>query len=236
MSLKEPILTPVRKPSLSIVIMGDSNTEGYGLETGESYTDHLNRLLKGQATFYNRGVSGTCVIQKRLSGAWVGMPYVNETAYQSALALKGDVYLINLGTNDATDGEDDVTDAIDPYGNLMAYEEQFAEDYNCIIEAIHTSNANAKIVVCIPIPIRKSIWKKHKQIYLERLADEIRTIAAKKHIDCIDLMQPLLQMDALDRLYQSDGLHLNAIGAAHVGNIILKELIHCGVISDTFIS
>jgi len=235
--LEKPMDKSMDKSELSIVIIGDSNTEGYGLEAGESYPELLNLWFKKEIVVHNFGVSGTCVIQKDILGRWVGMPYVHEPAYRKALAVKGDIYIINLGTNDATDGEEDINSDndsdINPFGNLMAYSDYFASQYEGIIEEIYAASPNAKIMVCLPIPIRNSIWRKHKQIYLEVLAQDIRSISEKRNLKCIDLMDSFLQIEDIDRLYLSDGLHLNSKGAAYVAKIIKEALCMEGLYSES---
>lgn len=207
---------------LSIVMMGDSNTEGYGLEPGEAYPELIESWFKGQAAVYNCGVSGSCVIQKKLLNQWIGMPYVFEDAYQRALKLKAEIYIVNLGTNDATDGEEE--GFIDPYGNLIAHKALFSENYQGIIDGIFTANPEALVFLCIPIPIRKSIWRKHKQEYLEILAEDIRRISRHFNLICIDLMAEFMQLEDMDSLYLPDGLHLNAAGAERVAKVVWTEL------------
>lgn len=208
-----------------IVFIGDSNTEGYGLKSTESYPALLAERFKEKATCYNLGVSGTCVITEKLEGLWVGMPYLNTHAYLQACALEGDIYVINLGTNDATDGASDNDEgSVDPYGNLMAFAHRFKSNYEQIIEGVTSANPAATIILCRPIPVGKSIWKKHKEIYLTSLLPYIDAIASERRLYTIDLHTPFLEKDALNTYYLEDGLHLNIAGAKAIADLIEPNL------------
>lgn len=208
-----------------VVFIGDSNTEGYGLEPHEAYPAIIGECLKGETLCYNYGVSGSCVIKESIEGLWVGMPYLNTHAYSQACAQMGDVYVINLGTNDATDGApDEIGGTIDPYGNLMAFKHRFKACYEEILKGITSNNPAATIILCLPIPIGKSIWKKHKEIYLIELRAFINEIAEKEGFHIIDLQRTFSEHAHQETYYLEDGLHLNAKGAKAIADLIIPDL------------
>lgn len=208
-----------------VVFIGDSNTEGYGLEPHEAYPSIIGALLKSDVLCYNYGVSGACVIKEKIEGSWVGMPYLNTHAYSQACAQVGDVYVINLGTNDATDGApDEPSGTIDPYGNLMAFKHRFKACYEEIIKGVTSNRPDAAIILCLPIPIGKSIWKKHKEIYLIDLRILINEIADAHGFHIIDLQRAFSEQDDQETYYLEDGLHLNAKGAKAIADLITPDL------------
>lgn len=210
-----------------VVFIGDSNTEGFGIGMDASYPSLIAERLKAYATCFNFGVSGTCVIDEKISGITVGMPYIKTHAYSKACAIKGDLYVINLGTNDATDGTSDIPgEDIDPYGNLIALKHRFKTHYAKIIQGIRDVNPEAKFLLCIPIPIRKSIWVKHKEAYMQMLIPYILEVAAVFGIQTIDLHSPFLNDKNSEANYLEDGLHLSVQGARAIADLITPKVVH----------
>ena len=95
--------------------MGDSITEGFGPVSvpGASYPTALNEFLGDTYWVFNQGKTSCCTINREMDGRVVGLPYAREQKYEEALALKGDIYIIMLGTNDAQDGLDPETGKIE---------------------------------------------------------------------------------------------------------------------------
>ena len=101
-----------------IVCMGDSITEGFGVEERESYPYRLGVMLGEDYEVVNKGVCCSTAMNLKLDGQVMGFPYVRQERYREALAEKGDIYVILLGTNDAQDGMDDVEDVVNPLSNM----------------------------------------------------------------------------------------------------------------------
>jgi len=77
-----------------ILAFGDSLTAGYGVEEGESYPDHLQRLLDGKGCSYrvvNMGISGDTT-----DGG--------VSRLDAALLLKPKIVILELGANDGLRG------------------------------------------------------------------------------------------------------------------------------------
>ena len=70
-------------------------------------------------------------------GKCVGMPYVQEEKWKTALEIAGDIYVVMLGTNDAQDGYNEEENREDPQNNVFAFREYFEEDYMKIVHEIH---------------------------------------------------------------------------------------------------
>lgn len=209
----------------NIIIIGDSNTQGYGLLPSEKpYPSILNHLLGENCKVHNMGLSGSCVTIVEEDNQLIGMPYIHETIYKDALNIQGELYIINLGTNDAKD--DTSINGIDkePYQNLIKHKDLFIPSYTTIIKAIMTKYPEAKIMVCLPIPIRKSVWPAHKQDHLDQLMPLIREISTKENLELIDLYSPFMGLNDIDDYYLSDGLHLNQKGHQKVAQIFFRRI------------
>ena len=149
----------------------------------------------------------------------MGMPYVRQPEYKTALNIDGQIFIINLGTNDAQDGIDDTMPFQDEFSNIIKYHMMFYKDYKRIIDDIIKVHPQAKIVVRTPVPVRMCIWRKHQQKYLELLLPYFEDILKDyDKIKCIDLQLEFLKLnsDDIDKMYLDDGLHLNDKGAAFV--------------------
>lgn len=219
--------------STKVIIIGDSNTEGFGLSHNEdSYPNKIQRLLP-HTHIYNMGLTGSCVIHsKKLDRKIVGFPYFYQEKYTKAISLCGDIYIINLGTNDGQDGMDDCIDVQNPLNNLIAQKAYFKKDYLHLIDGIKVKNPKAQIILCIPIPINQCIWRKHKQKYMDQLIPYIKEIAIENAYPLIDLYSNFksLNSNQMNSLYLSDGLHLNSSGTSFVASIlskIISQIIIC---------
>jgi len=209
-----------------IVIIGDSNTEGYGLYDYQSYPYKLGQLLKS-TDIHNMGVSGTCVINTQYDGEIMGMPYVMQDKYKEALSIDGDIFIINLGTNDAQDGMDDALPVIDEHNNMINQHDRFIGDYQRIINDIKRAHPKSKIILCIPVPIRECVWRKHQQKYLEILLPYFNEIIKSyEGIYCIDLHSAFINLGAerMNTMYLPDGLHLNDRGTSFTAEYIASHL------------
>lgn len=205
-----------------IVILGDSNTEGFGLSFTEAYPFLLNVYLGEEYQVINCGVTSSCVINTRYKERTVGLPYKQTSKYLKALEEKGDLYIINLGTNDAQDGLIEETGVKDIYSNLIHFVSEFEASYEAMIHDIYTCNPYAEIMMCLPIPILNCIWPKHQQKYLEVIIEKLKRIAKKHDLELCDLKIPLINQ--LHNYYQEDGLHLNALGHMTIANYLFHKI------------
>ncbi len=212
---------------INIVLVGDSNTEGFGLDDPKYHISSKIEQQLPNCTVVNKGLSGSCVISAKLkNGTQIGYPYILQERYQEAIAQHADIYIINLGTNDGTDGMDDVLDIQYPEANLVSVHHQFKKDYLHIIDGLLKANPNAKIILCIPIPVRVCIWRKHQQKYVDPLIPIIYEIATENGYPVIDLFKRFSEYSDSEqsRFYQHDQLHLTADGTTVVADTILDTL------------
>lgn len=212
------------KKITKIVCIGDSITEGFGLGADPSvyYPTALKNYLGPNVEVHNKGVTSSCVINTEVDGRPVGLPYILQPKYAEALNLRGDIYIVMLGTNDASDGYDPATGQRDPHADLFAQFKLFEPCYQSIIDRIKSINSSAKIYLVAPIPIMKCIWPKHKEKYLVKLIPIIKKLAKDNNVSFIDLHKEfqLLPEDQLDKMYQKDGLHPSILGAMVIASLI----------------
>lgn len=210
-----------------IVCMGDSITEGFGLSDPSTYYPAvLNDYLGDKFEVFNKGVTSSCTINREKSGRFFGLPYARQPRYGEALALKGDIYIIMLGTNDAQDGYDPATGKKDPYFNMIDMKPYFALDYQSIINDVRSANPNASIFLVTPIPIHNCIWPKHQERYLAKLLPLIKRLATDNSCCFVDMHKEfeLFPEDVFETLYSPDGLHPNNVGANVLASIMASYI------------
>lgn len=217
-----------------VVCIGDSITEGFGLgeESFITYPSILGHLLGNDYKVYNQGVTSSCVLNKMIEGSIMGLPYVRQERYVQALSVKGNIYIIMLGTNDAQDGMDDTLPIQDKKNNLIAHHKEFPIFYQKIIDAIKEVNPQAMIFICKPIPILQCIWRKHKEEYLEQLLPYLEFIEQTNDlVYLIDVHQAFREItgENIQKFYQEDGLHPNKEGANLIAHIIYDVLLNNAV-------
>lgn len=210
-----------------VVCMGDSITEGFGLESGESYPDRLQELLGDAYEVVNKGVCCSTVLNVTLEGEVMGLPYARQERYAQALAEKGDIYVILLGTNDAQDGMDDVEDFRNPLFYMISRKEEFCGCYQQILDDVRRTSPDARIYMGIPAPVMQCIWRKHQEKYLQELMPCFEALlAANPDVKKIDIHAAFLAQkpEILHSLYQADGLHPNAQGAFLIAQTVREAL------------
>ena len=204
--------------------MGDSITEGFGLGTDSAiyYPTALNEYLGPGYTVINKGVTCSCVIDLELDGEVMGLPYIRQPRCTEAIAAQGDIYVIMLGTNDASDGYNPETKKKEPLYNMIKQKDHFVPCYQNIIDHIRKAVPHATLFLVTPIPIMNCTWPKHQERYLAKLLPMIRHLAKENKAYFIHLHKEflLLPIEQLENLYQPDGLHPNVVGAQVIASII----------------
>ncbi len=211
-----------------IVCMGDSITEGFGITPEESYPFVLQKLLGEHYRVVNKGVCCCTVMNLETEGEVMGMPYVRQDRYREALAQKGDIYVILLGTNDAQDGLDDVEDIVDPLRNMISRKKEFKECYQSIIDSVKEAAPQAAIYMGIPAPVMQCIWRRHQEKYLQELMPYYAELLSDNpEIKKIDIHAAFTKLPEEERraLYLEDGLHPNAEGLKLIARTVYENII-----------
>lgn len=206
-----------------IVCLGDSITEGFGLQPEETYPFLLQQRLGGGYEIINEGATAHCVIEKTMEdGRVMCLPYVRTEKYADGLAQQGDIYILMLGTNDAQDGMLDDGSAKDPAWDMFSLQEEFPQHYRRILNDVRRAAPRAKIIIGRLVPILHCIWPKHQQKYLDVIQEHIDQIAAEHpEITVVDLKGAFLAEgeEWMQRIYQADGLHPGPEGAALIAKL-----------------
>nr|WP_199200271.1 GDSL-type esterase/lipase family protein [Adhaeribacter arboris] len=80
---------------IKVACVGNSITEGAGVETGKKYPEQLQTLMGDTYEVKNYGIGGRTLLKKG------DYPYWNEVKYQEVLQWQPNIVIIKLGTNDS---------------------------------------------------------------------------------------------------------------------------------------
>lgn len=189
------------KEPIKVACVGDSITKGAGAGPGKSYPSQLQELLGDKWNVGNFGVSGRTLLKKG------DHPYWNEKAYQDALAMKPDVVIIMLGTNDTKPQN-------------WKFESEFVADYTELVKSFQALESKPRVYVCRPCPVPEpgnfGINEKNLQEWIKR----IDAMAKEMNLGVIDMHKALEDKPKL----LPDRVHPNAEGAGEMAAAAFKEL------------
>jgi lysophospholipase L1-like esterase len=189
-----------------VACVGNSITEGYGLET--TYPQALQQLLGEQYEVRNYGVSGRTLLKKG------DFPYWNEAKYQEVLAWNPDVVVIKLGTNDSKPQN-------------WQHKKDFVKDYVKLVKSFKKLPSKPKVYITYPIPVFENKWGITEAVVKNEILPAINKIARKAKVEIIDLNTPFIGQAALTY----DGVHPNDEGAALLANEVYKVLMSAKKVS-----
>jgi acyl-CoA thioesterase-1 len=184
-----------------VACIGDSITEGAGIEDGKRYPQQLFTLLGAAYDVKNFGVSGRTLLKKG------DYPYWNEKAYKDALTWNPQVVIIKLGTNDTKPQN-------------WKYSAEFESDYHALIQSFKGLAAKPVIYLCTPLPVFKDRWGIREAVVHDELTPMIKKIAEAEGLKVIDLYTAMTGEGAL----LPDGVHPNAIGATVMAHEIYQVI------------
>jgi len=190
--------------ALRVACIGNSITDGHGIEmaTQHGYPALLQKKLGKNYWVKNFGVSARTMLNKG------DHPYMNEMAWQDAMAFQPDIVVIKLGTNDSK-----------PHN--WKYGAAFGQDLVKMITALKTGTRSPKIFLCTPIKAFKPSWEISDDVIVNEIIPIQQKVARDNGLRVIDL-HTLFGDNA--ELVQSDGIHPNEKGAERIAEIIAKEL------------
>jgi pectinesterase len=209
-----PNQSPAADAKIKIILVGDSTvTDNAGWGLG------FKQFLTNGAECINTSQGGRSSESFRREGRWT-----------NALALKGDYYLIQFGHNNEPGKPGRSTDMPTFVSNMVSYVEE--------AQAI-----GAKPVLVTPLTRRQ--WDKEHpgkiKSSLAPYAEEVRKIAAEKHVPLVDLQARSIELcEALgpEKCLEFsppkivggtntggyDGTHLNAKGHVMFARLVVEEL------------
>ena len=198
------IVFSVKADNIKIACVGNSITEGFGLEnpSQESYPAVLQSLLGDDYEVGNFGLSARTLLMKG------DLPYMKEQRFKDALEFLPDIVTIKLGTNDSK-----------PHNWL--HKDDFKHDLNTLLDSFSALSSSPKIYLCLPIPSENNIWGINDSIIHNCIIPIIKEVAVERNISMIDLntaMKPYYPNE-----YQ-DGVHPNKYGARIIAESIYKSI------------
>lgn len=184
----------------SIVLFGDSITQG-SFQTdyagwGGLLSNHLCRLTD----VYNRGFSG-------YNSRWALqiLPAVLESFNELFIVV------IFFGANDSVAIDDVQHVPLDEYGNNI----------QSIIDKFRAHDSTVSLIIVTPPAVDSVRWPTRSNIQVSEYADVVRSIARDKSVELVDLWQcpHCINLEDLN-----DGLHLSMSGNLKVFNGVLKAI------------
>ena len=195
-----------------IACIGASTTFGAGADAGNSWPDHLQRLVGGLCDVRNFGVNSRTVIHNGTEQGDTSqqLAYTLTGEYKSSLAFKADVVLIMMGGNDAK-----------PV-NWKDGNNTFEADYKKLVQAYQKANPNAQVVVVIEPWVRQD-GSITEAVMENGVRPAYTKVAAEMNLPTIDLYTPTKGHTE----WYSDGVHGNNTGYLEMAKVVaarLKEL------------
>lgn len=215
LALVTAFLVSLKSAALKIAFLGDSITIGSGLKNAkeECYPSQFAHLL--QSKYGDSYQVGNFAVSGRTMLRHGDYPLWNEPQFKQALAFKPDVVYIMLGTNDTKPQN------WDKYGN------EFANDYQAMIDTFKSINPETKFILAFPPPAFKVQWGIRDSVIIHGVNPVISEMVSKNHSFSIDYYQPLKNKSSLF----PDHIHPNAEGAEVMATILNKYFINA-IISE----
>jgi lysophospholipase L1-like esterase len=185
-------LAAVAAEPIRVACVGDSITFGAGAahrET-ESYPAQLQAMLGEIYEVKNFGVSGSTMLRQG------DKPYHKQKACADALAMKADVYILKLGTNDSN-----------PHN--WKFKDQFT-----------AANPAARIYVCLPVPAYPGNWGINEPVIGGEIVPALKKVAEEEKVLTIDLHTALSNHPE----YFPDKVHPNSAGYRALAAAVYQSL------------
>jgi lysophospholipase L1-like esterase len=177
---------------VKLACVGDSITQGAGTK-GNPYPKQLQELLGDKWEVGNFGVSGRTLMDKG------DYPYSKEKKYQDALAMKPDVVIIMLGTNDTKPQN-------------WKFKEDYLADYKKLVASFQSLESKPRIFICRPVPVIGNGNFGITEAGIQEQIPMIDQLAKELNLGIIDMYAAFKDKAALI----PDKVHPNAEGAAEM--------------------
>ena len=188
--------------AIRVACIGNSITDGHGIDMASQhgYPALLQQKLGEQYWVKNFGVGGRTLLNKG------DRPYMNEKAWEDAVAFQPDIAIIKLGTNDTKPQN-------------WQYGDEFKKDMEQMIAKLNPKRT--KFILCTPLPAFKQSWNINDSIIVNGVIPIQQEVAKKYKLQIIDLHTLFAHETAL--LFD-DGIHPNEKGVQRMAEIIADAL------------
>lgn len=195
-----------------IAAIGASITEGAGADNfyTESYPAQLQNELGGAYNVINFGKSGRTVRTDVLSTPGEDpTPWLQNKQWGGVQAIKPDIAIINMGTNDSKTSNVPATT-----------KENFKEAYNHLLDELLKVNPDMRIIVCTVPYAYSSIYDINNDNIRDIVAPVQREIAAERDMELVDLYE----ITQNKSLLFDDGVHPGTRGYAMFVEVLSKVI------------
>jgi alpha-L-fucosidase 2 len=190
------------KNEIKIACVGDSITEGWGLEdqSRSAYPVMLDKYLGDGYSVLNCGRSAATLQKKG------DLPFWDCKEFYDVFAYEPDMIVIMLGTNDTK--------------AQNWNHESFISDYQALIDTFNTIPAIPEIYVCLPVPVFETSWGINDSTLTNAIIPILKEAAGRNSLRVIDLYHPMIG----ERGNFPDNIHPNEEAAEKMALIIAGEI------------
>ena len=204
---------------LTINFLGDSITEGYGVENPQNIYHQIIKEKYNLKHAYNYGISGTRIARQNAPSEECPRNDLYFGLRSEIMQADADVIVVFGGTNDYAHGDA-------PFGNLDDEDiYTFCGGVNSLINNLLKNFKKAKIVFMTPLHRTEETNPSQPDgKILEDYAKAVLEICKNKGIPVIDLFG-INPLDPYDTSLVPDGLHPNDNGHKIMAEVIASELL-----------
>ena len=191
-----------RRETLTVACIGDSITEGYGIERqcDNAYPALLDSILGPDYAVMNFGRSGTTMMR---GGDY---PYWTVKEMRNALNSRADIVVIKLGTNDCKAFQWDA--------------DEYETSYRALIDTLRSDGRNPRIYLCLPVPVMADKWTMSDSVIVNGVIPSVKRVAEDNRLSVIDLYTPFVGRMELF----SDSIHPTRQGALLMAETIARAI------------
>lgn len=191
-----------RQKTLIVACIGDSITEGYGIERqcDNAYPALLDSILGPDYDVMNFGRSGTTMMRRG------DYPYWTVKELRNALNSHADIVVIKLGTNDCKAFQWDA--------------DEYDASYQMLIDTLQAGNPDTRIYLCLPVPVMADKWTMSDSVIVNGVIPSVRRIAERNRLPVIDLYTPFTGRMELF----SDSIHPTRQGALLMAETVARAI------------
>jgi acetyl esterase/lipase/lysophospholipase L1-like esterase len=194
-----------KQDAIRVACIGNSITDGHGIDMSSlnAYPGQLQQLLGDGYQVRNYGRSARTLLNKG------DFPFMNEEAWQHALAFDPDIVVIKLGTNDSKPEN-------------WQYGKEFQQDLQQMVDALKACPSQPKIYLATPITAFKSTWGISDSVIVNEIIPIIRKVAKKNKLEVIDLHARFEDNDGKQMM--ADGIHPTQQGDAQIARLVMEAI------------